>query len=154
MEPRPMPTTSSNSRPGGAARAMRLALSSAGLQPPDLGYLNAHGTSTPTNDRLETAAIKAALCEHAAALPISSIKGAIGHTLGAGGAVEAAISVMVLQTGKAPPTINYRTPDPDCDLDYVPNLSRDLGTIGAVMTNSMGFGGHNASVVFTHPEAR
>ncbi|HZS88736.1 MAG TPA: beta-ketoacyl-ACP synthase II [Chloroflexota bacterium] len=139
---------------GGAARAMRLALSSAGLQPPDLGYLNAHGTSTPTNDRLETAAIKAALCEHAAALPISSIKGAIGHTLGAGGAVEAAISVMVLQTGKAPPTINYRTPDPDCDLDYVPNLSRDLGTIGAVMTNSMGFGGHNASVVFTHPEAR
>jgi 3-oxoacyl-[acyl-carrier-protein] synthase II len=138
----------------GAARAMRLALRSAGLESADLGYLNAHGTSTPTNDRLETAAIKAALCEHAARLPISSIKGAVGHTLGAGGALEAAVSVMVLQTGVAPPTINYYTPDPDCDLDYVPNHSRELGTIGAVMSNSMGFGGHNASVVFTRAEAR
>ena len=135
----------------GAARAMRLALQGAGLAPAAIGYLNAHGTSTPANDRLETAAIKAVFGEGAdgaARLPISSTKGATGHTLGAGGAIEAAYAIMALHTGTLPPTINLREPDPECDLDYIPNSAREVSSIGAVMSNSLGFGGHNASVVF------
>lgn len=141
----------------GAARAMRLALRGAGVQPADvgLGYLNAHGTSTPANDRLETAAIKAVFGDAAARLPISSTKGATGHTLGAGGAIEAAFAIMALRMGVLPPTINYVTPDPACDLDYVPNTAREVASLYAVMSNSLGFGGHNASVVFKRaPEAR
>jgi 3-oxoacyl-[acyl-carrier-protein] synthase II len=135
----------------GAARAMCLALRSAGLEPADVGYLNAHGTSTPTNDRLETAAIKAVFGAQAAHLAVSSTKGATGHTLGAGGAIEAAYAVMALHTRVLPPTINYCTPDPACDLDYIPNLARQVRALDAVMSVSLGFGGHNASLVFTPP---
>lgn len=139
----------------GAARAMSVALQAAGLTPREIGYLNAHGTSTPANDQLETAAIKQVFGEEAYRLPISSTKGATGHTLGAAGALEAAYAIMALHTGTAPPTINYQTPDPECDLDYIPNAPRHLQPLGAVMSNSLGFGGHNASVIFTRPrEAR
>ncbi len=136
----------------GAARAMRLALRSAGLAPDDVGYLNAHGTSTPMNDRLETEAIKAVFGAAARRLPISSTKGATGHTLGAGGAIEAAYCVMALRTGVVPPTINLREPDPDCDLDYTPNAARRTPGLTVAMTNSLGFGGHNASLILRRPE--
>jgi len=139
----------------GAARAMRLALRSADLAPDAVGYLNAHGTSTPMNDRLETEAVKAVFGEAARRLPISSTKGATGHTLGAGGAIEAAYCVMALHTGVVPPTINLREPDPDCDLDYTPNAARRAEGLTVAMTNSLGFGGHNASLVLRRPrEAR
>lgn len=136
----------------GAARAMTLALRSARLAPRDIGYLNAHGTSTPANDGLETAAIKAIFGEEAYRLPISSTKGATGHTLGAAGAIEAVYLVMALRTGMVPPTINYQTPDPECDLDYIPNVARQVHPLYAALSNSLGFGGHNASVVFTQPQ--
>ena len=135
----------------GAARAMRQALRGAGLEPSAVGYLNAHGTSTPANDRLETAAIKAVFGDAAYHLPISSTKGATGHTLGAGGAIEAAYAIMALRTGTLPPTINLDTPDPDCDLDYIPNAARHAAPPDVVMSNSFGFGGHNASLVLTRP---
>jgi len=131
----------------GAARAMQKALAHAGLEPDDIGYVNAHGTSTSMNDKLETLALKKVFGEYAYTLPISSTKSAMGHLLGAAGAVEAAICVLALQNGIIPPTINYATPDPDCDLDYVPNVARSAA-IDAVMTNSLGFGGHNASLIF------
>ena len=136
----------------GAARAMDIALRTAGLSPGDIGYLNAHGTSTPANDQLETAAIKAVFGEEAHRLAVSSTKGATGHTLGAGGAIEAAYAILALRHGILPPTINYQTPDPECDLDYVPNAARQVHPLHAVMSNSLGFGGHNASIVFTQPE--
>ncbi|WP_322797022.1 beta-ketoacyl-ACP synthase II [Tepidiforma sp.] len=131
----------------GAARAMQLALRQAGLQPDDIDYLNAHGTSTPINDRLETLAIKRVFGEYAYDLPISSSKSMTGHLLGAAGAVEAAISVLALRNQVIPPTANYEVPDPDCDLDYVPNVPRPA-RIDAVMSNSLGFGGHNSSLIF------
>ncbi len=131
----------------GAARAMTKALEQAGLEPHAIGYLNAHGTSTPMNDKLETVAVKRTFGEYARTLAISSTKSALGHMLGAAGAVEAGICIMAMQYGVIPPTINYETPDPDCDLDYVPNVAR-TAEIHAVMTNSLGFGGHNASLVF------
>jgi 3-oxoacyl-(acyl-carrier-protein) synthase len=126
---------------------MQKALAHAGLEPDDIGYVNAHGTSTSMNDKLETLALKKVFGEYAYTLPISSTKSAMGHLLGAAGAVEAAICVLALQNGIIPPTINYATPDPDCDLDYVPNVARSAA-IDAVMTNSLGFGGHNASLIF------
>jgi 3-oxoacyl-[acyl-carrier-protein] synthase II len=131
----------------GAARAMRLALEHAGLAIDDIGYINAHGTSTPMNDKLETVAIKAVFGDYAYELPISSTKSMTGHLLGAAGAVEAGICVLAMQHGIIPPTANYETPDPECDLDYVPNVARSA-SLEAVMTNSLGFGGHNASLVF------
>ncbi len=131
----------------GAALAMQKALDQSGLAPDEIDYLNAHGTSTPMNDKLETVAVKRVFGDYASSLPISSTKSALGHLLGAAGAVEAAISVMALQHGIIPPTINLRTPDSDCDLDYVPNVARPA-PLRAVMTNSLGFGGHNASLVF------
>jgi 3-oxoacyl-[acyl-carrier-protein] synthase II len=131
----------------GATRAMRDALGRARLEADDIDYVNAHGTSTPLNDRLETVALKKVFGEYAHELPISSTKSMMGHLLGAAGAVEAAICVQVLQEGIIPPTINYDTPDPDCDLDYVPNTARSA-TVDAAMTNSLGFGGHNASLIF------
>ncbi|MFN0095872.1 MAG: beta-ketoacyl-ACP synthase II [Dehalococcoidia bacterium] len=136
----------------GAARAMRMALSKAGLEPDDIHYLNAHGTSTPLNDRLETVAIKKVFGEYAYSLPISSTKSMTGHTLGAAGAIEAVIAIMALRTVTIPPTANYETPDPACDLDYVPNVARPVASIDAVMSNSLGFGGHNASLVFRRYE--
>lgn len=131
----------------GAARAMRKALAQAGLAPDDIDYLNAHGTSTLMNDKLETVAIKKVFGEYAYSLPVSSTKSMTGHLLGAAGAVEAAASVLALLNGIIPPTANYENPDPDCDLDYVPNAARSA-SLEAVMTNSLGFGGHNASLVF------
>jgi 3-oxoacyl-[acyl-carrier-protein] synthase II len=131
----------------GAARAMRKALAEAGLDSDDIDYVNAHGTSTPMNDKLETLALKRVFGEYAYELPISSTKSMTGHSLGAAGAIEAAICILAMQTGIIPPTANYETPDPDCDLDYVPNVARSA-SLEAVMTNSLGFGGHNASLVF------
>jgi 3-oxoacyl-[acyl-carrier-protein] synthase II len=131
--------------PGGTglARAMRRALTKAGIAPEQVGYINAHGTSTPPNDREETAAIKAVCGAHAYKLAISSTKSMTGHMVGAAGGVEAIFTALALLRSKLPPTINYETPDPDCDLDYVPNQARDAAIEYAV-SNSMGFGGHNA----------
>ncbi len=131
----------------GAARAMRLALADAGLPPEAVGYINAHGTSTILNDKTETQAIKKVFGERAYDLPISSTKSMHGHLLGAAGAVEAVICVKALQTGVLPPTINYEYPDPECDLDYIPNTARHM-RVRLVMSNSFGFGGHNASLLF------
>ena len=136
----------------GAARAMTLALGSAGLQPSDIGYINAHGTSTPLNEKFETQAIKAAFGDAAYRVPISSTKSMTGHLLGAAGALEAALAIMAIEQGILPPTINQTSPDPDCDLDYVPNVAR-RAAIKHVMTNSMGFGGHNVSLIFSAPES-
>jgi 3-oxoacyl-[acyl-carrier-protein] synthase II len=131
----------------GAARAMIKALATADLQPDDIDYVNAHGTSTPLNDKLETVALKKVFGTYAYELPISSTKSMTGHLLGAAGAVEAGVCVLAIQSGIIPPTANYHTPDPDCDLDYVPNVARSA-SLEAVMTNSLGFGGHNASLIF------
>ncbi len=130
----------------GAARCMRMALRSAGLNPTDISYINAHGTSTPQGDICETQAIKTVFGDHARKLAISSTKGATGHMLGAAGAVEMAICAKAMQTDIAPPTINYENPDPLCDLDYVPNTAREV-RIDAIVNNSFGFGGHNACLV-------
>ena len=131
----------------GAVKAMRTALRQARMEPHELGYLNAHGTSTPVNDQTETRAIKTVFGDHATQLPISSNKSQIGHTLGAGGALEAIISIKAMHEGLLPATINYEHPDPNCDLDYVPNTPRakDFST---AMSNSFGFGGHNVSLLF------
>ncbi|MCG9894497.1 MAG: beta-ketoacyl-ACP synthase II [Fimbriimonadaceae bacterium] len=130
----------------GARRAMTKALKSAGMQPEDIGYINAHGTSTPYNDPSETKAIKSVFGEAAYGIPVSSTKSSIGHLLGGAGAVETVICLLALRDGKVPPTINLETPDPECDLDYVPNASRDHA-FKAALTNSFGFGGHNASLI-------
>ncbi|MBX3069762.1 MAG: beta-ketoacyl-ACP synthase II [Thermomicrobiales bacterium] len=132
----------------GAARAMSLALADAGLQPGDIDYVNAHGTSTQLNEKFETAALKRALGERAYSVPISSTKSMTGHLLGAAGAIEAVIAMKAIEHQTAPPTINYHTPDPECDLDYVPNVARQT-PITHVMSNSMGFGGHNVSLVMS-----
>ena len=131
----------------GAAAAMRAALAQSGLEPKDIGYLNAHGTSTQLNDKSETAAIKQVFGPAAYRLAISSTKSMTGHLLGAAGALEAVACVKALQTGSLPPTINYETPDPACDLDYIPNAARHV-PIRAAMSNSFGFGGHNACLIF------
>jgi 3-oxoacyl-[acyl-carrier-protein] synthase II len=129
------------------ARAMRMALGDAGIEPEDVDYINAHGTSTPLGDASETRVIKLALGEELAAkVPVSSTKGATGHCLGAGGAVEAIFVTLAVKRGALPPTINYEQPDPECDLDYVPNEAREADVRVAV-SNSFGFGGHNASIV-------
>jgi 3-oxoacyl-[acyl-carrier-protein] synthase II len=141
-------------RPGGsgAARAMTAALADAGIRPEQLGYINAHGTSTLANDATETAAIKIALGEQVAArVPVSSTKSMIGHLMGAAGAVEAVATIMAMNEGVLPPTINYRTPDPECDLDYVPNEPR-AAEVDYAMSNSFGFGGHNVALVFARGE--
>ena len=135
----------------GAARAMGLSLKQAGLQPEEISYINAHGTSTPLNDRFETMALKATFGEAAYKIPISSTKSMTGHLLGAGGALEAAISIMALNRSVIPPTINLDHPDTECDLDYTPNKARQL-EVRAVMSNSFGFGGHNSSLIFSKPD--
>ena len=132
----------------GGARAMRIAMKKAGLTPEDIDYINAHGTSTPMNDKFETMAIKAALGEEAAyRTHISSTKSMTGHLLGAGGSLEAAICVLAIKHGAIPPTINLEDTDPDCDLDYTPNTFREV-KIRAAISNSLGFGGHNACLAF------
>ena len=130
----------------GAARCMKAALRSASLRPEDISYINAHGTSTPQGDICETQAIKNVFGAHARRIAVSSTKGATGHMLGASGAVEMAICAKAIQTNVVPPTINYEHPDPQCDLDYVPNTAREM-TVSAVLNNSFGFGGHNATMV-------
>jgi len=130
----------------GAARCMRMGLRNAGLNPEDVSYINAHGTSTPQGDIAETEAIKTVFGEHARKLAVSSTKGATGHMLGAAGAVETIVSAKAIQTDIVPPTINYEFPDPECDLDYVPNTARQM-KVKAIVNNSFGFGGHNASIV-------
>jgi 3-oxoacyl-[acyl-carrier-protein] synthase II len=132
----------------GAAISMRLALENAGLGVADIGYINAHGTSTQLNDKSETAAIKTVFGEQAYMTPISSTKSMTGHLLGASGALEAAISAMAILEKTIPPTINYETPDPACDLDYVPNQPRKV-EINHIMSNSFGFGGHNATLIIS-----
>jgi len=131
----------------GGARAMRQAIADAGLNPSDVDYINAHGTSTDYNDKFETAAIKEVLGEHAYKVAISSTKSMTGHLLGAAGGVEAIFSVLAIKEGIIPPTINYETPDPECDLDYVPNKARQQ-EVNVALSNSLGFGGHNATILF------
>lgn len=131
----------------GAARAMNMAIADAHIKPEEISYINAHGTSTEYNDKFETMAIKKSLGDHAYKVAISSTKSMTGHLLGAAGGIEAVVSVLALRDQIVPPTINYETPDPECDLDYVPNEARKMD-VNVVMSNSLGFGGHNATLVF------
>jgi len=131
----------------GAARCMRLALKDAGMAPEDIGYINAHGTSTPFNDANETKAIKAVFGAYAKKVMVSSTKSMTAHMLGAAGGAEAVVSTLALARGVIPPTANYTTPDPECDLDYVPNTAREV-RVNAVLSNSFGFGGTNAVLIF------
>jgi 3-oxoacyl-[acyl-carrier-protein] synthase II len=136
----------------GNQRAMRAALARAGIGPEKVDYINAHGTSTPLNDRYETMAIKEVFGDHARQLKVSSTKSMTGHAMGAAGAIETFACVRVVETGCIPPTINYRHPDPDCDLDYVPNESR-AAEVRVALSNSMGLGGHNSTVIVRRFEA-
>ena len=131
----------------GGAAAMRLALEDGGIAADSVDYVNAHGTSTPANDSNETAAIKSALGSRAKDIPVSSTKSMTGHLLGGSGGIEAVACVLALRNGVVPPTINYNNPDPECDLDIVPNTAREL-TLGTVLSNSFGFGGHNVCLAF------
>ena len=135
----------------GAARCMQLALRDAGIAPSEVDYINAHGTSTEYNDANESTAIKKVFGEHGARLAVSSTKSMTGHLLGAAGAVEGVYSALALHYGIIPPTINYDTPDPACDLDYVPNQARKAD-IKVALSNSFGFGGTNACVIFRRSE--
>ncbi len=132
----------------GAARAMRAAIKDSGLSTEAFGYVNAHGTSTPLNDKFETQAIKSVFGEHAKKIAVSSTKSMTGHLLGAAGGLETIICVLALERQILPPTINYENPDPDCDLDYVPNTARQV-TLQAALSNSLGFGGHNVTLAFS-----
>ena len=127
--------------------AMKRALAAAGVAPQEIDYINAHGTSTPYNDKFETLAIKRVFGDHARRVPISSTKSMTGHLLGAAGGIESVISVKTIQTGSIAPTINLHEPDPDCDLDYVPNQGRSA-KVRMVLSNNLGFGGQNASIIF------
>lgn len=134
----------------GMIRAVHMALAEAGLGADDIEYVNAHGTSTPLNDAVETRVLKALFGARAAAVPISSVKSMVGHLLGAGGAVEAVATVRTLESGVIPPTINLHTPDPACDLDYVPHVARrPAGGVRVALSNALGFGGHNAALIFS-----
>jgi 3-oxoacyl-(acyl-carrier-protein) synthase len=135
-------------QPGGesGSAAMRAAVLDSGMNPEDIDYINAHGTSTPLNDKIETQVIKNVFGDHAKELAISSTKSMSGHLLGAAGAVELIACIKTINDGVVHPTINYENPDPECDLDYVPNQARDM-EVNAALTNSLGFGGHNASLV-------
>jgi 3-oxoacyl-[acyl-carrier-protein] synthase II len=129
----------------GAARSMKMALRTSGLNPTDISYINAHGTSTPQGDIAETQAIKSVFADHVKKMTVSSTKGATGHMLGAAGAVETAVCVLAIKHGIVPPTINLQNPDPECDLDYVPNTARQM-PVNAIVNNSFGFGGHNSTI--------
>lgn len=135
----------------GATRSMKMALNRAGIGPEDVSYINAHGTSTPLNDRIETLAIKQAFGEAAYKVPVSSTKSMIGHTLGAAGAIEAVICLLAMRDNILPPTVNLDEPDTDCDLDYVPNTARKAD-VNIALSNSFGFGGHNVSLIFRKVE--
>ncbi|MFH2099983.1 MAG: beta-ketoacyl synthase N-terminal-like domain-containing protein, partial [Pseudomonadota bacterium] len=135
----------------GMARCMRMALDDAGMAGPEVVYINAHGTSTPMNDAFETQAIKTVFGDHARRLAVSSTKSMTGHILGGAGGVEAAFTVLAIRHGVIPPTINLDTPDPECDLDYVPHRARKT-QVPVAMSNSFGFGGTNAVLIFTRPD--
>ena len=130
----------------GAAKCMQLALADGGVRPEQIQYINAHGTSTPLNDKGETRAVKLAFGDHAKKLMMSSTKSMTGHLLGASGAVEALVTALAVQNNFAPATINYHVPDEECDLDIVPNVGRNV-EIEYAMSNSLGFGGHNATII-------
>jgi 3-oxoacyl-[acyl-carrier-protein] synthase II len=136
----------------GAVRVMRATLRDAGLEPEQIGYINAHGTSTPYNDKFETLAIKKTFGDHAYKLAVSSTKSMTGHLLGAAGGIEGVFSVLAIHNRVLPPTINYVNPDPDCDLDYVPNEPREA-EVEYALSNSFGFGGTNAALMFKRYEA-
>jgi 3-oxoacyl-[acyl-carrier-protein] synthase II len=138
------------SKPDGAAMigAIRKTLADAGVEPEQIDYINAHGTSTPENDKMEHLSLRAVMGDHLARTPISSNKSVVGHTLIAAGSVEAVFSVLTLETGMLPPTINYDEPDPDLPLDVVPNVSR-AARVSTIISNSFGFGGQNVCVVFS-----
>jgi 3-oxoacyl-[acyl-carrier-protein] synthase II len=131
----------------GAARAMEQALAASGLQASEVSYVSAHGTGTATNDRLETLAVQRVFGDAARSLPISSIKSMIGHTMGAASAIESAVCALAVAEGKVPPTIHFEEPDPECDLDCVPNQAREM-PVEVAMNNAYAFGGNNASVIF------
>jgi 3-oxoacyl-[acyl-carrier-protein] synthase II len=131
----------------GAVACMTMALADAGLKPADVGYINAHGTSTHANDSSETAGIKRAFGEQAYKIPVSSSKSMLGHLIAAGGAVELIVAILAMRRNVLPPTINYETPDPECDLDYVPNAARETAGVRHVLSNSFGFGGQNISLI-------
>jgi 3-oxoacyl-[acyl-carrier-protein] synthase II len=135
----------------GAVRVMTMAMKDAGVSPEQVGYVNAHGTSTPYNDKFETLAIKKTFGEHAYRLAVSSTKSMTGHALGAAGGIEAVFSVLAIHDGRIPPTINYVNPDPECDLDYVPNEPRPA-RLDYALSNSFGFGGTNAALLFKRYE--
>jgi len=137
----------------GGARAMKAALKEAGMKPGEISYINAHGTSTPLNDKNETMAIKSVFEKEAYNVPISSTKSMTGHLLGAAGSLEAAICILAIQNGIIPPTVNLTTPDPECDLDYVPNTAR-MATVSTALSNVFGFGGHNSTLIFRRYEGR
>jgi 3-oxoacyl-[acyl-carrier-protein] synthase II len=137
----------------GGARAMKAALKEAGMKPSEINYINAHGTSTPLNDKNETMAIKSVFEKEAYNVPISSTKSMTGHLLGAAGSLEAAICILAIQNGIIPPTVNLTTPDPECDLDYVPNTAR-MATVSTALSNVFGFGGHNSTLIFRRYEGR
>ena len=130
----------------GGVRSMKRAIERAGLKPEDIDYINAHGTSTQLNDKMETIAIKTVFGEYAYKVPISSTKSMTGHLIGAAGALEAAICALVITEGVIPPTINLKNPDPNCDLDYVPNKARKA-KVDIALSNSFGFGGHNTTLI-------
>jgi 3-oxoacyl-[acyl-carrier-protein] synthase II len=134
----------------GAARSMSLALEDAGIGPADISYINAHGTSTPYNDKIETIAIKKVFKEHAYKIPVNSTKSMVGHLLGAAGAVELVVCILSVRDGVVHPTVNLENADPECDLDYVPGRARNVA-VRAALSNSFGFGGHNASIVVKAP---
>jgi 3-oxoacyl-[acyl-carrier-protein] synthase II len=136
----------------GAVKSMTWALADAGIEPSDVDYINAHGTSTPLNDKAESQAIKSLFGDAAYRIPISSTKSMTGHLLGAAGAVEAVICLLAIRDGVVPPTINQENSDPDCDLDFVPNVAR-RAPVNVALSNSLGFGGHNATLVFRRLEA-
>jgi 3-oxoacyl-[acyl-carrier-protein] synthase II len=138
--------THPDSRGEGGARAIQVALRKAGIDPAEVDYINAHGTSTLLNDKCETMSIKAAFGDNAYHIPISSTKSMTGHLLGAAGATEAIACILAIQHGIIPPTINLKHPDPDCDLDYVPNVARQA-KVGVAISNSLGFGGHNSALI-------
>ena len=150
-----LPQTPSTSAPApdgeGMARCMRMALDDAGVAPEEVEYINAHGTSTDLNDRFETQAIKTVFGEHAHKVAVSSTKSMTGHLLGGAGGVETAFTVLAIERGILPPTINYENPDPDCDLDYVPNVCR-RAEVRTALSNSFGFGGTNAALVLRRYE--
>ena len=143
--------TSPSEDGGGMMRVMQRALKDASLQPEDIGYINAHGTSTPVGDKIETIAIKRVFGDYAYKVAVSSTKSMTGHLLGAAGGLESAVAAKVIETGILPPTINYENPDPECDLDYVPNKARQKN-VQHVMSNSFGFGGTNATLIFSRDE--